>query len=54
MTMGRPRIEVNKDIIIDLYCKYKNWDIVANELGFSRATLYRRLKSFGIQRNYNF
>lgn len=52
-TVGRPRKKITKELLIDLYDNYKNWYTVAEQLGVSNVTVYRRLNEYGISRNYS-
>lgn len=50
MPNGRPRIEINKEVLIDSFNRNQNWDIVAKELGVSRSTLFLRRRELNIQK----
>ncbi len=51
-TVGRPKKEITKEMLFDLYSKHENWYTVADALGISKSTLYRRLHEYGISRFY--
>lgn len=48
--MGRPRIEVSKDDIVNAYKKYHSIRKAAKYLGISPATFQRRLNELGLSR----
>lgn len=52
--IGRPRFEITKESLINSYKKYLNWDKVAQHYGVSSATIYNRMREYGIKRNYTF
>lgn len=52
MAMGRPKIIITKDTLMQLYAKYGDWYTVANKIGVSNQTIYRRLAEYGVSRGY--
>lgn len=46
--VGRPRIEVSRDILMSMYNDYNSWPLVAKELGMSKKTIYRRLNELNM------
>lgn len=48
--VGRPRIEVSKDEIVNLYNKYYNWNVVAEKMNMSIATLFLRKRELNIKK----
>lgn len=52
-TVGRPRKNITKELLIDMYNKYENWYRVAEQLEVSNVTVYRRLNEYGISRSYS-
>lgn len=50
--MARPRKNITPEILIELFHSYHDWTIIAKVLGVGRSTVYRRLKEFGIAKEY--
>lgn len=51
MPNGRPRKDVSPEVLIDLYNKSNNnWIIVAEKLGMSKSSIYRKLQENNIKR----
>lgn len=50
--MGRPKINITKEVLLNMYTQYKDWYVVADKLGVSTATVYRRLAEFEVLRGY--
>lgn len=50
--MGRPRKNISRDLLLSLYEDKQDWTKVAEVLGVSHMTVYRRLREFGITRQY--
>ena len=46
--MARPRIELKKEVVFDLFSRYGSWYKVADELGVTHPTIYRRLSEWGV------
>jgi len=46
--IGRPKLDITKEEIIQLKHLNYSWTEIAKLLGVSRQTLYRRLQEFGI------
>jgi len=46
--VGRPRVDVSKEDIVDLRKLNYSWSKIAEMLGISRQTLYRRLEEYNI------
>ena len=45
---GRPNLSLDMDVVVFLRSMHFNWVDIAQMLGVSRSTLYRRCKAFGI------
>ena len=52
--VGRPKVDLSKEMLMELYKEMKTWDKVANYLAISQMTIYRRLKEYGIKKYYNY
>jgi len=50
--VGRPKIEITGELLVALRQKLGTWKAVADTLGVSEMTIYRRLKEFNIPREY--
>lgn len=50
MPNGRPRIVITKEQLEKLYECYRDWYKVAEKLGVSTMTVYRRLSEYGIKK----
>ena len=48
--MARPRINLSKEMLFDLYGQHKSWHKVADVLGITHPTVYRRLAEWGIDK----
>ena len=51
-TSGRPRKKIDREILIVLFNQYQRWDLVAENLGVSIMTIYRRLKEYNLNKQY--
>jgi len=54
MPNGRPKKDVSKENLLNLYGEYQNWQEVARVLNMSSATIYRRIKELNIQKSVQF
>jgi transcriptional regulator with PAS, ATPase and Fis domain len=52
MAMGRPKIIITKELLLQLYAKHGDWYTVADKLGVSHQTIYRRLAEYSVCRGY--
>ena len=52
ITSGRPRKKIDKETLISLFNEYHRWDLVAENLGVSIMTVYRRLKEYNLNKQY--
>ena len=50
--IGRPKIEIDKQALINLRDELGSWPAVASFLGVSHVTIYRRIKEFNIKTMY--
>ena len=51
-SVGRPHLELDKDVVINLYKKYGNWKDVSTELGIAYGTMYKKLKELNITKSW--
>ena len=49
--LGRPRLDTDVDVILELRYRNFSWTKIASVIGISRSTLYRRLEEAGINPN---
>lgn len=50
--IGRPKLDMSIDDILVMYNEIGSWQVVADTLGVSRMTLFRRLKENNVKRTY--
>ena len=50
--MARPRIELSKELLLEMFDKYHSWLVVADILGVTHPTIYRRLSEYKISKFY--
>lgn len=50
--MGRPRIQITRELLVKEYEKHQRWDKVAESIGVSHSTVARRVAEYGIRRVY--